>query len=111
MIRLSKRHVLQALTATVILLCALGQAAETPIRRPNIILIMPDDIGYGDLACLGNPIVKTPHLDRFYGESVRFTNFHVSPTSAPTRAALLTGRHEFRGGVTHNMSRTRTAAA
>jgi arylsulfatase len=61
---------------------------------------MPGDMGYGDFACLGNPIVETPNIDRFYGESVRLTNFHVSPTSAATRAALLTGRHEFRNGVT-----------
>jgi arylsulfatase A-like enzyme len=78
-------------------------AAEKPARRPNIVLIMPDDIGYGDFSCLGNPIVRTPNIDRFYGESVRFTNFHVSPTCAPTRAALLTGRHEFRNGVTHTI--------
>ncbi len=78
-------------------------AAEEKTRRPNIVLIMADDIGYGDLACLGNPIVRTPNIDRFHGESVRFTNFHVSPTCAPTRAALMTGRHEFRNGVTHTI--------
>ena len=47
--------------------------------RPNVILIMTDDQGYGDLACHGNPILKTPHLDRLHAESVRFTDFHVSP--------------------------------
>jgi arylsulfatase len=71
--------------------------------RPNIILVMPDDIGYGDFACLGNPIIHTPNIDAFRKQSVRFTNFHVSPTCAPTRAALLTGRHEFKSGVTHTI--------
>ena len=64
---------------------------------------MPDDVGYGDFSCLGNPIVKTPHLDAFWKQSVRFTDFHVSPTCAPTRAALMTGRHEFKSGVTHTI--------
>jgi arylsulfatase A-like enzyme len=64
---------------------------------------MPDDIGYGDIACLGNPIVRTPSIDNFWNESVRFTDFHVSPTCAPTRAALMTGRHEFKNGVTHTV--------
>ena len=60
--------------------------------RPNVILIMTDDQGYGDLACHGNPYIKTPHLDELHSESIRFTNFHVNPFCAPTRAALLTGR-------------------
>jgi arylsulfatase len=70
----------------------------------NIIIVMPDDVGYGDFACLGSPIIKTPALDTFWRESVRFTDFHVSPTCAPTRAALMTGRHEFKNGVTHTIN-------
>ena len=61
-------------------------AAES--SRPNVILIMTDDQGYGDLACHGNPIIKTPNLDRLHAESVRMTDFHVSPFCTPTRAAL-----------------------
>ncbi len=72
-------------------------------RRPNIIFILTDDQGYGDLSCHGNPILKTPHIDRLHAEGVRFTDFYVSPTCAPTRSALLTGRHEFRNGVTHTI--------
>ena len=72
-------------------------------QRPNIVLVMTDDQGYGDLGATGNPIVRTPNLDRFYRESFRFTDFHVSPTCAPTRSALLTGRHEFKNGVTHTI--------
>ncbi|MDB4665236.1 arylsulfatase [Verrucomicrobia bacterium] len=71
--------------------------------RPNIILVMTDDQGMGDLSCLGNPVLKTPHLDHFYELSTHFTDFHVSPTCAPTRSALLSGRHEFRNGVTHTI--------
>jgi arylsulfatase B len=63
-----------------------------PQGRPNVILILTDDQGYGDLACHGNPVIKTPHLDRLHAESARFTNFHVNAFCAPTRAALLTGR-------------------
>lgn len=85
--------------------CA-GQATEgAPLtgRRPNIILVMTDDQGLGDLSCLGNDLLQTPHLDKFYAMSTRFTDFHVSPTCAPTRAAMLSGRHEFRNGVTHTI--------
>jgi arylsulfatase A-like enzyme len=71
--------------------------------RPNVIFILTDDQGYGDLSCHGNPILRTPNLDRLYAEGVRFNDFHVSPTCAPTRAALMTGRHEFRNGVTHTI--------
>ncbi|TWU58591.1 Arylsulfatase precursor [Rubripirellula tenax] len=72
--------------------------AEQP-QRPNVVLIMTDDQGYGDLACHGNPIVKTPHLDRLFAESVRMTDFHVSPFCTPTRAALMTGRYPGRTGA------------
>lgn len=71
--------------------------------RPNIIVLITDDQGYGDLSCHGNPILKTPHLDRLHDEGVRFTDFRVSPTCSPTRSALMTGRHEFRNGVTHTI--------
>lgn len=89
------------LSLLVCLLSVIGTFAAE--RRPNIILVMPDDIGYGDYACLGNPIIKTPSVDAFWKESVRFTDFHVSPTCAPCRSALLTGRHEFKNGVTHTI--------
>src|SRR3954468_12949861 len=82
---------------------ATAGAAGPPPRPPNIILVMPGGLGCGDLACLGNPLAQTPNLNRFHAECVRFTNFHASPTSSASRAALLTGRHEFRGGVTHTM--------
>ncbi|WP_315854290.1 arylsulfatase [Stieleria maiorica] len=71
--------------------------------RPNIILVMTDDQGMGDLSCMGNQLLRTPNLDRFHSISTRFTDFHVSPTCAPTRSAIFSGRHEFRNGVTHTI--------
>ena len=80
-----------------------NQAAETAAKPPNVIFLITDDQGYGDLSCHGNPILRTPNLDRLHDEGVSFIDFHVSPTCAPTRSALLTGRHEFRNGVTHTI--------
>jgi arylsulfatase A-like enzyme len=68
--------------------------------RPNVVLLLTDDQGYGDLACHGNPWVRTPHLDRLHSQSVRFTDSHVDPLCAPTRAGILTGQYAFRNGVT-----------
>jgi arylsulfatase A-like enzyme len=74
------------------------------MRPPNVILMLTDDQGYGDLSCHGNPVLKTPHLDRLHNESVRFTNFHVSPSCAPTRSALMTGRYANATGVWHTVN-------
>lgn len=71
--------------------------------RPNIVLVMTDDQGYGDLACHGHPFLQTPNLDKLYAQSTRFTDFHASPTCAPTRAALMTGRAPFKNGITHTI--------
>src|SRR3954463_750293 len=94
-------HRLCLVAGLVLALCGDVRAAG-PVR-PNIVLVMPDDVGYGDFSCLGSPIVRTPRVDAFAGQAVRFTDFHVSPTCAPTRAALMTGRHEFKSGVTHTI--------
>ena len=77
--------------------------AAPRLGRPNIVYVITDDQGYGDIAAHGNPVVQTPHLDRMHAESVRLTEFHASPTCSPTRAALMAGRHEFRSGVTHTI--------
>ena len=76
---------------------------EVQKRPKNVVLMLIDDLGYGDLGAHGNPVIKTPNMDALHNESVRFTNFAVSPTCAPTRAALLTGRHEFKSEVTHTL--------
>lgn len=69
-------------------------------RPPNVILIITDDQGYGDLSLHGNPVLRTPHIDSVGREGVRFTQFRVSPVCAPTRASLMTGRWNYRTGVT-----------
>jgi len=79
------------------------QACQTQ-DTPNIIILITDDQGYGDLGYHGNPYILTPHLDQFAQEAVSFTNFHVSTTCAPTRGALMTGRHTNRLNVFHTIA-------
>lgn len=74
---------------------AFAQAAS----GPNVILIITDDQGYGDLSSHGNPTLRTPHLDRLAAQSVELTNFYVNPVCSPTRASLMTGRYSYRSGV------------
>ncbi len=78
-----------------------ASAVDDPrsMRRPNILLVMTDDQGYGDLGLHGNPILETPVLDRFAVQGARFDRFYVSPVCAPTRASLLTGRDHLRTGT------------
>lgn len=71
----------------------------TPGRRPNVVVIMTDDQGYGDLSLHGNPHLKTPSLDGIGRDGVQFTRFHASPVCSPTRASLMTGRYNYRTGV------------
>ena len=82
---------------------AFPDTARAAAKRPNVVLLMTDDQGYGDLGCHGNPAIDTPNLDALHAESLRLTNFHVCPTCTPTRAALLTGRYSIRTGVWHTI--------
>ncbi|MBN1250067.1 MAG: arylsulfatase [Anaerolineae bacterium] len=75
--------------------------------RPNVILVITDDQGYGDLGCHGNPVAQTPHMDALYAESVRLTDFHAAPMCTPTRGQLLTGLDAARNGAV-NVSSGRT---
>src|SRR6478609_1030954 len=68
-------------------------------ESPNVVLLLVDDQGYGDLGCHGNPVLKTPNLDRLHSESVRLTDFHVAPMCTPTRSQLLTGVDALRNGA------------
>jgi len=86
--------------AAALLAVATAYGAE---KRPNVLFVLTDDQGIGDMHCLGNPYLKTPNMDRLYSEAVRLTNFHVDPTSAPTRSALMTGRYSSRTGVWHTL--------
>lgn len=82
------------------LVASCGPPADDRAARPNIVLIMTDDQGWAQIGSHGDPVLKTPHLDALAGESVEMTRFYVSPVCAPTRAALMTGRYNYRTGVT-----------
>jgi arylsulfatase A-like enzyme len=80
--------------------------------RPNIIVMMTDDQGYGPVGRHGHPWIETPNLDKMYDASMRFDRFLVSPTCSPTRSALMSGRHPMKNGVTHTiLERERMALA
>ena len=92
----------KTLAAILFALCAAAPAFSQ--QKPNVIIIMTDDQGYGDIGAHGNPVLRTPNLDRLHAESARLTNFHVDPTCAPTRAALMTGRYPHRVKVWHTIA-------
>jgi uncharacterized sulfatase len=86
-----------------LLTVAAGASAAGDAGPTNVVLILADDLGYGDLACFGHPKHKTPNLDRMAAEGARLTNFYAAcPFCAPTRASLLTGRYPFRSGMNGN---------
>jgi arylsulfatase A-like enzyme len=101
-------HVSRFTTRIIACACVYGAslvaANAAATSKPNVILIVTDDQGYGDLSCHGNPILQTPNLDRLHKESVRFTDFHTNPTCAPSRGALLTGKYAHRAGVWHTIA-------
>ncbi len=96
------------ITQVLLLLLGLSTHGE---RLPNVVLVLTDDQGYADLGCHGNPHLKTPNIDRFAAEAVEFTRFYVSPVCAPTRASLMTGRYNYRTGVTDTWFGRATMAA
>src|SRR5687767_9634582 len=85
----------------LLIVCApSGLNAQRANRPPNIIIIMADDLGYGDLGCYGHPSIRTPNLDRMAAEGLRFTDFYsAAEVCTPSRAALLTGRYPIRSGM------------
>src|ERR1051326_3960695 len=74
-------------------------SAQGNAKKPNVILIITDDQGHGDLGFHGNSVIKTPNLDKFAKQSLRMKNFYVSPVCSPTRSSLMTGRYNYRTGV------------
>lgn len=91
----------QAAPAASVAPAALSSPASPPaLARPNVVLFLVDDQGYGDMALHGNPHCRTPHMDALAQQAVELVDFHVSPVCAPTRASLMTGRYNFRTGVT-----------
>lgn len=92
------------LVFATILFLAFSSCSE-PVEKlqPNIVFVLTDDQGYGDLACHGNPWIQTPHLDQLHDESVTFTNFHVGTTCAPSRSGLMSGNNCNRVGAWHTI--------
>jgi arylsulfatase A-like enzyme len=89
----------------LILPSAARVCAAEPLELPNILLIVVDNVGYGDLRCYGNEKAKTPRIDRLAAEGVRCTDFYIaSPSCSPSRGAILTGRHPLRNGLNHQLS-------
>lgn len=79
-------------------------SSASAAARPNVVIVITDDQGYGDMSCHGNKELRTPNIDAVHAASVRLTNFHVDPTCAPTRSALMTGKYSQRVGVWHTVS-------
>ncbi len=82
-----------------LIVCGSLQAGEA--RAPNFVILLADDLGYGDLGCYGHPTIRTPHLDRMAAEGIKLSQFYVAPVCTPSRAALLTGRLPIRSGLNH----------
>ena len=93
-----KPHYLSALGAISGMISPACSQSKQQEQHPNVIIVLADDQGYGDLACHGNPYLKTPNLDKIHNESIRLTDFHVAPMSSPTRGQLLTGVDCLRNG-------------
>jgi arylsulfatase A len=92
------KMILRLLAILLPMLAAALQAAEP--KRPNIIILYADDLGYADLGCYGSPVIRTPHLDRMAAEGLRFTDFYSgAEVCTPSRTALLTGRYALRSGM------------
>lgn len=99
-----KNSILLSLFFLAFFSCKSTQKKEsTNTSKPNVILVITDDQGYGDVGALGNKVIKTPNIDDFYNESYHLTDFHVGPTCAPTRSGLMTGRYANSTGVWHTV--------
>ncbi|MCJ7674930.1 MAG: sulfatase-like hydrolase/transferase, partial [Sedimentisphaerales bacterium] len=79
----------------------LGEGRERAADKPNVILLLTDDQGYGDLSCHGNGVLRTPNLDKLHRQSIRFTDFHVAPMCTPTRGQLMSGLDALRNRARH----------
>jgi len=95
---------MHVLTRLIFFLAILSCAKAAPAQKPNILLILADDMGWGDLRCHGNDKLDTPALDKLQSQSVELDHFYVSPVCSPTRSSLLTGRHHFRLRVLNTTS-------
>lgn len=97
-----------SLVSGTLILSSLSASGQKNNTKPNILFILCDDMGYGDLGCYGQPFIRTPHLDAMASEGMRFTQAYAgSPVSAPSRASFMTGQHtgHCEYGATRNIGR------
>ena len=99
---MNKQLLLIAMVTMLVLTSCINVRSDDAIR-PNVVIVITDDQGYGDLSCHGNPVLKTPNIDALFSESVRLVDYHVAPTCSPTRAALQSGHWTNRTGVWHTI--------
>ena len=90
-------------TFLLVILCFVFVSTHVVADQPNVVIVITDDQGYGDLGCHGNPVLKTPNIDQLYSESIRLKDYHVAPTCSPTRAAFQSGHWTNRTGVWHTI--------
>ena len=89
----------------------IGLCSAAAVEKPNLIFILADDLGWGDLGCYGQQVIQTPNLDRMAAEGLRFTHFYAGATvCAPSRSVLMTGKHHGHTRVRGNAGRTNPAA-
>ena len=98
-----------AFTLLVVLACAAPAAAQAQPSRPNVILIITDDVGYGDIGSYGAPDIKTPFLDSLARNGTRLTDFYAAPNCSPTRAMLISGRYQQRSRIENPLGAPNTA--
>ena len=105
-VNFSRRNFLKStfgLSLSSLFLSNISSASQV-LKKPNIVIMFLDNIGYGDLACYGNKTVKTPRIDKLASNGVRCTDFYIaSPSCMPSRGALLTGRHPLRNGLNEQL--------
>src|SRR5688500_7452970 len=94
----------------VILVCVAPAAAQQP-PRPNVVLIITDDVGYGDIGSYGAPDIKTPSIDSLARDGTKLTDFYAAPNCSPTRAMLITGRYQQRSRIENPLPAARVAPA
>ena len=99
---------MRPIEAILSFLIACGSVAASEARAPNFVILLADDLGYGDLGCYGHPTIRTPHLDRMAAQGIKLSQFYAAHLCTPSRAALLTGRLPIRSGLNHVLFPTST---
>ena len=97
---LENDQILMRTLFSLLMICSSMSASAEKVQAPNIILIMCDDLGWGDVGFNGNQIIQTPNLDKMADSGIKFNRFYAAaPVCSPTRGSAITGRHPFRYGI------------